>query len=181
MQHIRIIKIGFLFMLLTLLSACSSTIKQVSLDLVTQKYIDRGVAFMQVNRFDLAEASFRVAIENQQVPESYDGLACVYLAQGKFREASEMFDKILQWFPYYTDVYWHIAYLEEQQVESNRFYKLAVESDANNYKSKNNYALFLKDRVKNDSTDNFSEKLAKSYLEDASVITGRQHPLEKEL
>ena len=162
---------------LLILSGCATKPKSISPDSNTQMFIDRGVAFMEFQEWDLAEASFRIAIENQQVPQAYDGLGCVLLAKGQISNARHIFEDIIDWFPDYVDVFWHLAYLEELDgnlLLASDWHKKAVQANALGYKEKNNYALFLQDRYIQDKTDNFSKDLAISYLEDVTAIAGNK-------
>ena len=163
--------------LLFALCSCAIVQKSATPNPETQIFIDRGVAFMEHQKWDLAEASFRVAIENQQVPQAYDGLGCVLLAKGQINEAKQIFEDIVNWFPDYTEVFWHLAYLEEQQgnlVVANDWHTKAVLANPLGYKQKTNYALFLQDRYNQYKTDNLSRKLAISYLDDVKAIIGNQ-------
>lgn len=158
----------FLFCIFLLLG-CTAMISEPP-DSVTDRLIDEGVVFMRMNRLDLAEASFRVASERQQIPIVYDALGCLELRRKNYSRARYYFQRVLDWFPDYTEIYWHLAYLEEEEGDlqaAESFYQKAINADPGGARERNNFGVFL--RVK---TGNFSDSEAKSYIQDAFVLSG---------
>jgi Tfp pilus assembly protein PilF len=155
-----------------LVQGCS-TVRHEAPSGQTQLLIDRGVAFLELGQFDLAEASFYMAVDHQPTPEGYDGLVCTYLRSGRYERAKEVLDDIADWFPQYPLLHNRFAYYYDQTGNGElaaEHYQAALRTDGADSEARNNLAA-----VSVDQGGNFSKKIAKQYIEEAIVL--HPHPI----
>ena len=162
----------YVFIVLCTLQGCSTVIQQPPVER-TQLLIDRGAAFLELGQYELAEASFYMAVDLQPTPEGYDGLVCTYLRSGRYERAKEVLDDIARWFPQYPLLNNRLAYYYDRTGNgalAAKHYQAALRTDGADSEARNNLAA-----VSVDQGGNFSKKIAKQYLEEAIVL--HPHPI----
>lgn len=97
----------FLLFLLLILPQCS--------DKKSDDYIGEGLMYMEQDKYQRAELSFKQAIDaNPKDPNGYYHLGSIYNALKRYPEAIETLNKSIRLDPTHHDAYFSLAYALEQ-------------------------------------------------------------------
>ncbi len=110
------------------------------------RLVDQGTLLMRVGDLDQAQASFQVAMELADLPQAVDGLGCIALLSGQFDVAERLFVHAYNMDPEYNNSLGNLALLYDLRGLSNQsesVYRMALESEPNDFRARNNYAAFL--------------------------------------
>jgi Flp pilus assembly protein TadD len=138
---------------------------------------EQGKKYLVENNYQMAEASFRVALEAYESPEVLDGLGCIFMEQGKFVLAEEFFYLAIGLDPSYSTAHGNLAALYEHlglQQQAEQHYRRSLELGPENYRIRNNFAAFLLDNNANRST-------VEDVLREALVTAGKEAVIKDNL
>ena len=147
-------------------------------------YIDAGSVALQKGDLSMARGAFEIAEKLRAGASSADGLGCVALQEGKFREAERMFQAAISRDKSYGEAYSHLAdlyvrigdpelamryyeraldELPDQSAALNNFGVLVAEYDENEHRARE---LFSKAAVSgNHPTAEENRQLVESFLD----------------
>lgn len=112
--------------------------------------IDQGVIALENGDLERAQAAFEVAGEVAQIPQSADGLGCVAFLKGDLDLAERYFLQAYDIDPTYDHVLGNLALLYEERGETERahqFYESALTRSPESFQYRNNFAVFLEQRL----------------------------------
>ncbi|MCB0352182.1 MAG: tetratricopeptide repeat protein [Bdellovibrionales bacterium] len=152
-----------LFALLVFLLGCTPQYEEFRPDehLSSLELIDHGTLLLRDRQLEAAEAAFRVALQIEQNPNSYDGLGCIELLRGNFSKAEKLFFQAFEQDERYVAAIGNLALLYEltgnlQLAEA--FYQRALLEDPENFRVRNNFAVFVKEHYGESSAVERSRK-----------------------
>ncbi len=141
-----------LLIVITLTFAGCLVTEPPSMDAIhrARELVDQGVIYLELGELERAEATFRVAFEVAEIPQSLDGLGCVAFLRGDFESAEKLFNQAYALDPAYTYVLGNLALLYEQQGAAEKslaLYQRAIELNPANFQFRNNFGVFLKQKL----------------------------------
>ncbi|RMG40802.1 MAG: tetratricopeptide repeat protein [Candidatus Dadabacteria bacterium] len=115
-----------------------------------QALVDKGTLALRAGELEKAAAAYSVATEVAPIAAAYDGLGCVAFMDGRYRQAESFYKKALELDENYYDVLGNLALLYHQQGKdklARRYYLEALKKQPDNYRVRNNYAVFLYEKI----------------------------------
>ena len=144
-----------------------------------EKLVDQGVGYMREGKLDEAEAAFKVALEIGNSAAALDGMGCVAFRRGETKRAEEFFWRAYEVDATYNNSLGNLALLYESQglrLKALELYRRSLDLDPYNFRSRNNYAVFLAD---GDIPKARGELLKAKALAPHSVIKDNLNALEE--
>lgn len=108
--------------------------------------VDQGTTDLRANRLEEAEGAFAAASEISPIAAAFDGLGCVALMRQDFSLAERYFVYSYQVDPDYINSLGNLALLYEiagLSESAARTYKMAIQAAPENFRIRNNFAVFL--------------------------------------
>ena len=139
----------FFVLLAVVISGCA-VITPASVDEIhkARSLVTQGVQHLRLGQLDRARASFEVAYQIANLPEAIDGLGCVSFIEGDLDQAERYFVEAYERDPEYVHVLGNLSLLYEARGEkklADKLYRLALRENPENFRVRNNYAVFLQE------------------------------------
>jgi len=110
--------------------------------------IDESVAYLRMGKLNRAQSGFETAVELAPLPAGWDGLGCVYLLKGNLLKAERYFHMAYEMDNAYQHSLGNLAMLYEIAGKPERAYRIylrAIGENPDNFRFRNNFAVFLHD------------------------------------
>lgn len=163
-----------MFVLAGIVVGCSATIPAEPIhQQKAQEYVDKGTLHLRRGEFDDARAAYLMSLEISPSAAAIDGVGCVAMLQGDLKEAEKRFRQAMEFDPGYGTAAGNLALLQESQGDEKmavEMYRIALARDPENFRARNNYGGFLRERG-NDAEKEYGMLL----LRQAAAVSA--HPL----
>ena len=151
-------------------SACFSLKPDPTVDelVKARQFVEMGTMQLLQGQLDEAEATFELANEIAELPETVDGLGCVAFMRQDFKEAHRLYWKAHELDPDYAEAIEHLALMYDVlgfDDEADIMYKRALAMDPTLFQGHNNRAVFMAEKNKG-----FHKEIQNSFLKSQALL-----------
>ncbi len=171
---------NLLIPLLTIALVACSAVQPVSVDEQQEALalVDKGTLLLRERVLDEAEAAFDVAWQLAKLPAALDGLGCVAFGRENYTAAEQIFAKVYELDPSYTNALVNLAQVYERTGRvalAEGLYQRGLVADPRHFRARNNLAVLIVEH--GGDGDRTTRKAREELLRARAVI---DHPILEE-